>query len=110
LNNTANNLVKDSDICEAYGCTSLATISISVKVGLGVVTLFLCEKCVPEFNERETTAPQSENTGATSLSPKRFDAVEKARALATTTRYDIYNADHLRKAQENDRIGVHKDP
>jgi hypothetical protein len=51
--NIDNALVKPFDfrgICEAEGCTTIATATINVDVGdLGSVTLYLCEKCVLDF-------------------------------------------------------------
>ena len=40
--------------CEAVGCYSKATDSITVKVGnLGAIPLWLCSNCVTEFQEAE---------------------------------------------------------
>ena len=39
-------------ICETHDCTSVATTAINVNLGeLGCITLFLCEKCAPDFKE-----------------------------------------------------------
>ena len=42
----------NNGICEAYGCSQIATTKISVKVGqLGTIPPDLCTDCVRKFDE-----------------------------------------------------------
>jgi len=42
----------NSHICEAAGCFTKAIVEIKVPLGNeGILTLNLCENCLPKFNE-----------------------------------------------------------
>ena len=42
--------------CEALGCNKKATVQLTVNVGSrGDITLNLCKKCVPRFDDRTVT-------------------------------------------------------
>jgi hypothetical protein len=51
MNSGSKQMEDINGICECIGCYSNATSRVSVKVGdKGQITLFLCEKCRPQFN------------------------------------------------------------
>jgi hypothetical protein len=44
----------DHNVCEYVDCSNKANMAIEVRVGTsGVITLFLCNKCVREFKDEQ---------------------------------------------------------
>lgn len=50
-----------NSICEAVGCSAIATNKITVKVGnLGSIPLSLCSDCLSEFQKNEVRRDQNQ--------------------------------------------------